>query len=49
MSPDQRGLRSYNGHRLVLAGSGVLTRESRLGLAADAESMDGTRWTFRCA
>ena len=46
---DKRGLRSYNGHRLVLAGSGVLTRESRLGFDVDAEGLDGTRWTFRCA
>lgn len=45
----KRGLRSYNGHRLVLAGSGVLTRESRLGFDVDAEGLDGTRWTFRCA
>lgn len=49
MSASRRGLRSYNGHRLVLAGSGVLTRESRLGFDVDGESMDGTRWTFRCA
>ena len=46
---DKRGLRSYNGHRLVLASSGVLTRESRLGFDVDAEGLDGTRWTFRCA
>ena len=45
----KRGLRSYDGHRLVLAGSGVLTRESRLGFDVDAEGLDGTRWTFRCA
>lgn len=45
----KRGLRSYNGHRLVLAGSGVLTHESRLGFDVDAEGLDGTRWTFRCA
>lgn len=44
-----RGLRSYNGHRLVLAGSGVITRDSRLGFDVDAEGLDGTRWTFRCA
>lgn len=47
MMSAKRGLRSYNGHRLVLAGSGVLTRESRLGSEVTAESMDGTRWTFR--
>lgn len=46
---DSRGLRSYNGHRLVLAGSGVLTRDSRFGFNVDAEGVAGTRWTFRCA
>lgn len=47
MIQSARGLRSSNGTRLVLAGSGSLTRRSRLGLSADAESMEGQRWEFR--
>lgn len=42
-----RGLRSSNGRRLVLAGSGSILRTSRVGLSVRAEAMDGHRWEFR--